>query len=307
MKKLLLFILICLVGNVKGQIKTKVWLDSDTGNEIDDLYAIVRLLKDPKVEVIGLSSAHYVNADLLSFDKWNGYQTTGLNALQTSQALNEAILEALNLSYIAHPKGADKQIGRAWGEQTARDSEACQAIIAAAKAMPAGQKLDIITLGAMTNLASALLIAPEIKSKIRTYSLGAQYNTKTKVWNKNEFNIRCDLNAFDYLLNLPGLEMTIMPIDVAKPLAFKKEKTFGLLNKNINIEKILKDRWTEHFESSNERIMWDLALVEAYLKPAFCQKQTVLTPPENTKRNIRIYSILNAPKAEADFWQTLKQ
>jgi purine nucleosidase len=39
--------------------KQKVWLDSDTGNEMDDLYAIVRLLKDPSVEVEGLSSAHF--------------------------------------------------------------------------------------------------------------------------------------------------------------------------------------------------------------------------------------------------------
>jgi purine nucleosidase len=291
----------------QAQTKQKVWIDSDTGNEIDDLYAIVRLLKEPKIDVIGLSSAHYVNADLLTFEKWNGYQTKGIDAVSSSQKLNEEILTALKLNHIAHPKGADKQIGRAWGEENPRESAASQEIIAAANAMPNGQKLDIITLGALTNIASALILAPEIKSKIRLYSLGAQYNTKTKYWNKNEFNIRCDLNAFDFLLNLKGLDMTIMPIDVAKPLEFKKDKTYSLLEENISIEKILEDRWTEHFNDSNARIMWDLALVEAYLNPDFSQKTTVITPFENTQRNIKIFSILNAQKAEADFWLYLKK
>jgi purine nucleosidase len=49
--------------------KQKVWLDSDTGNEMDDLYAIVRLLKEPSLDVVGLSSAHFNNPYLLVFEK----------------------------------------------------------------------------------------------------------------------------------------------------------------------------------------------------------------------------------------------
>jgi purine nucleosidase len=36
--------------------KQKVWLDSDTGNEMDDLYAIVRLLKDPSQSMMKVIS-----------------------------------------------------------------------------------------------------------------------------------------------------------------------------------------------------------------------------------------------------------
>lgn len=53
--------------------KQKVWLDADTGNEIDDLYAIVRLVKETSIDLTGLSSAHFNNADLNVFEKWNGY------------------------------------------------------------------------------------------------------------------------------------------------------------------------------------------------------------------------------------------
>jgi purine nucleosidase len=61
--------------------KQKVWLDADTGNEMDDLYAIVRLVKEPSVDLIGLSSAHFNNADLNVFEKWNAYDTKGLNTI----------------------------------------------------------------------------------------------------------------------------------------------------------------------------------------------------------------------------------
>ena len=180
MKKiiLLLSLIICALS-IFAQ-KQKVWLDADTGNEMDDLYAIVRLVKDPSVELIGLSSAHFNNPDLLVFDKWNAYDTKGLNTVEDSQRLNEQILKALERLDIPHPLGADRQVGRAWGQQDARDSEAAQAIIAAVKTLPSGEKLDILTIGAMTNLASALILAPEIKSRIRCFALGAQYDPKPR-------------------------------------------------------------------------------------------------------------------------------
>ncbi len=116
----------------------KVWLDSDTGNEMDDLYAIAHLVKSDKIELIGLSSAHFNNPDLLVFEKWNAYDTKGLNTVEESQRLNEEILAALGRMDIPHPLGSDRQIGRAWGQQDPRDSPAVQAMISAARGMRDG-------------------------------------------------------------------------------------------------------------------------------------------------------------------------
>ena len=306
MKKiiLLLSLIICALSNFAQ--KQKVWLDADTGNEMDDLYAILRLVKDPSVELIGLSSAHFNNPDLLVFDKWNAYDTKGLNTVEDSQRLNEQILKALERLDIAHPLGADRQIGRAWGQQDARDSEAAQAIIAAVKTLHEGEKLDILTIGAMTNLASALILAPEIKSRIRCFALGAQYDPQTRVWNKNEFNIRNDLNAFDYLLNLEGLDLTMLCLQTALPLQFKREDTYSKLDESIEAEKILEDRWREQNPQDATRVMWDLALVEAYLKPALAQIETVQTPPENKQRTIKAYIKIDEKALADDFWKVLK-
>ena len=128
MKYIITFIAcICIIQSSFAQ-KQKVWLDADTGNEMDDLYAIVRLVKTPSIDLIGLSSAHFNNPDLLVFEKWNAYDTKGLNTVAESQRLNKQILKALGRLDIAHPLGADRQIGRAWGQQDPRESPAAQAV-----------------------------------------------------------------------------------------------------------------------------------------------------------------------------------
>jgi len=105
--------------------KQKVWLDADTGNEMDDVFAIVRLLwATNKVDVMGLSSAHFNNADLLTYEKWNQYTTAGIAPVNISQALNEEILTTMKLTRIPHPLWADRQMGRAWGGFQPRPSAA---------------------------------------------------------------------------------------------------------------------------------------------------------------------------------------
>lgn len=308
MKTIKLIFALTLIGiTTQVNAQQKVWLDTDTGNEMDDLYAIVRLVKEPKVFLIGISSAHFNNPDLLVFDKWNAYPTKNLRTVAESQRLNVEILKAMGRLDIPHPLGADRQIGRAWGQQDPRDSEAARAIIAAAKALPPGEKLDVITIGAMTNIASALILAPEIKNRIRCFALGAQYNTQTKVWNKNEFNIRNDLNAFDYLLNLEGFDFTVMGLEAAFPLQFKREETYSRLNESNPVERILENRWKEQNPQDETRIMWDLALVEAYLKPELAKIETAVTPPENKQREIRVYAKIDEKALAEDFWNVLKK
>jgi purine nucleosidase len=203
--------------------------------------------------------------------------------------------------------GCDRQIGRAWGQIDARPSPASEAIIAAAKNIPNGEYLHILTLGALSNIATALIQSPEIIPKIKLYSLGAKYNHTTKVWDKSEFNIRNDLNAFDYLLNLPSLDFTILPLETAYPLQFQRDDTYASLNDTIEVEKILADRWREHNPQDKTRIMWDLALVEAYLNPNLVKKKVTQTPQENKKRKINVYTKIEEVELAHDFWNTLKK
>ncbi|WP_158859237.1 nucleoside hydrolase [Lunatibacter salilacus] len=303
-KTLFLFLLFspCLLAQTQ-----KVWLDADTGNEMDDLYAIARVLKDEKIELIGLSSAHFNNPDLLVFDKWNAYDTRGLVTVEDSQRLNEEMLEIMGMMELPHPLGADRQIGRAWGGQEPRDSPAAQAIIQAVHELEEGEKLDILTLGALTNIASAIILEPSILPSIRIYSLGARYFLDRKAWSKNEFNIRNDLNAFDYLMDLEKLDFTVMPVEEALPLQFDREETYGNLNDELPLEKMLADRWREQNPQSQTRVMWDLALVQAYLRPDLSEVLTVNAPPENKKLSVKIFARIDAEAMEKEFYEVLRR
>lgn len=300
----LFMILFCTA--VLGQ-KQKVWLDADTGNEMDDLYALIRLINEPSIDLVGISSAHFNNPDLLVFEKWNGYDTKDLNTVRESQILNEHIITALGKTGILLPLGCDRQIGRAWGQQDARPSEASKSIIETVNNLKNDEKLDIITLGALSNIASALIEAPEILTKIRLFSLGARYNPDNGAWNKNEFNIRNDLNAFDYLLNLDSLDFTIMPLDAALPLQFQRETTFSKLDIQNPVEAILKMRWDTHFPNAYNWVMWDLAVVEAYLLPHYCTIKQVITPPENTQKLVKVYTKIDEKAMAEDFWSMLRR
>jgi inosine-uridine nucleoside N-ribohydrolase len=302
-------IILWLIFTVTGIFAQKqpVWLDADTGNEMDDLYAIVRLVKDTTVDLVGLSSAHFNNPDLMVFEKWNAYDTKGLNTVAESQRLNEEILQALERLDIAHPTGADRQIGRAWGQQDPRDSPAARGIITAANSLPDGEMLDVISIGAVTNLATALILNPGIIPKIRCFVLGAQYSPVTRVWNKNEFNVRNDLNAFDYLLNLEGLDLTVMSLEAAAPLQFTREETYRLLNETKVVEALLEKRWREQNPQDATRVMWDLALVEAYLNPALAKMETVVPPPENRQRPVKAYTKIDEASLAQDFWNILQK
>ncbi|MEL7163720.1 MAG: nucleoside hydrolase, partial [Bacteroidota bacterium] len=198
---------------------TKLILDSDTANEIDDLFAIAYVLgEDPaKIDLLGLNSAQW-------FHVWSGDST-----VYQSQKLNEDLLTLAGRMDLPHPLGADLIMGKPWGAYDARDSPAARFIIDQANALPAGEKLAVMCIGAATNLASAIALDTTIKEKIVAYTLGFRYDFDGQFWNKDEFNIRRDLNAANYLFNAEGLELHVMPISVAIKYAWDRAETFDHL------------------------------------------------------------------------------
>ena len=97
-----------------------------------------------------------------------------------------------------------------------------------------------------------------------------------------------------------------MCLETAYPLQFTREETYKRLDESNEVEKILEDRWREQNPQDETRVMWDLALIEAYLNPAMAQLETVKTPPENNQRNIRAYFKIDERALTDDFWRILK-
>ena len=192
-------------------------IDSDSGNEIDDLFAISLAIIDPKIDLIGLSSA-----------QWNMHPNATDSSVYVSQKINEELLSLHDTLGIPHPLGASEQTGY-WGDTKPISSPAASFILEEAKKLRYGKKLNVVTLGAVTNLATAIMTDTTIAKKIVWYGMALKYDNKTRVWDKNEFNVRNDLDAMDYLLNREGLETHIMTATTSRSLKLGKVETFDLI------------------------------------------------------------------------------
>ncbi len=275
-------------------MKRKVIIDADTGNEIDDLYAIARALKAPEFDILGLCAAHYRVHDNAPDD-----------SAGVSHALNLQLLEKAQRTDVPAFKGSNIWMGKAWGGQEPADSEAVQFIIKSARALGDGEKLSVIVQGAMTNAASAIALEPSIAKKIAIYLIGFKYDPETKVWNKNDFNVRNDLNAADFLLNEPDVDLHIMTTTTSIRYLYPREETFSKLEGIGPLQDMLVNRWKEFSPGSTQWIMWDLALIQAMINPALASTRMVRTPPENEPREVEIYDSIDIEGMMKDFFDVV--
>ena len=150
--------------------------------------------------------------------------------------------------------------------------------------------------------AAAILKDGSIAKNIRLYALNMKHVPDRKAWNKNSFNARNDINALDIILDNINLELWIIPGNVSRNLTFQRKETQErLANFNNAVSENLSTRW-DKVNAGESWIMWDVALIEAIIHPEFATVEKVLTPPENTQREIMMYTSINAEKMRADFW-----
>ena len=270
-------------------------IDSDSGNEIDDLFAITLALIDPKIELIGLNSG-----------QWNVHPRGGDSSVYESQKINEDLLRLHDKLDIPHPLGAADQTGY-WGDTKSIPSVAAEFIIQEVKKLSFGKKLNVVTLGAVTNLATAIQMDTSIIPMIRWYGMGLQYNDKDRIWDKNEFNTRNDLDGMDYLLNREKLETHIMTATTSKVYTFDQTETFDLMRNRGAKWDYLIDRWKKLSPNKRRWIMWDVALIQAIMNPDLVTEKEVWNPDENLRKRIFVYTWINDVKMRREFRKLVRK
>lgn len=157
-------------------------LDTDAYNEIDDQFAIAYMLRAPeKLRVRALCAAPFFNAK--SAGPRDGMEKSYQEILKILR-----LAGAENL--ISHTyRGSEAYLPN---ENTPVESEAARKIVEIARDYTAQKPLYVAAIGAITNVASALLMAPEISERIVIIWLGGHgYH-----WPENgEFNLRQDVAA----------------------------------------------------------------------------------------------------------------
>ncbi len=284
--RFLVAIFLCMVTQVSTQPR-QVIVDADSGNEVDDLFALVRLLLEPTLEVTALNAAH-----------WQTSHWTEPRSMENSHRVNQQLLGELQLE-VKTFRGAPARMYD-WGDR-AQHSAAAYEIIRQAVAQ---EEVTVVALGALTNIASAVFIQPTIAKQLKVYWLGTTLDFETSVLKRNDFNPLMDPYALDYLLD-SEVEMHIMPINVAVAMEVEYTELKGAIGKHP-IGAYLIQRWDNHLDSSRKnRVLWDLGLVSAFISPGFAQKEAITTSRDSGNRLVHFYKSLDAAAVYQDFYKTL--
>ena len=279
----------------KARDVMQVVIDAGSLSNTDTWFALTRALTAAEIHVIAIISPP---------------EFTSGNIKNVNTDKYETLLQQLHKTDIPVIKGAAGELNppsETHHQTSSVLSPASSYIIRESKKMTREDKLNLITLGAFTNPAASVSADPSIIPKLRIYSLGSVYDHKKRVWNKNEPNIRRDLSAFDLLLDTPGLEMNIMPVSTSGRLIFSKTKIFRLMKEKGGIWQFIASKWQYESTDNDEYIMHKTALVESIINPQFAKSGKVLTPPENYRRYVNIYSYINREQMILSFENAVKK
>jgi inosine-uridine nucleoside N-ribohydrolase len=276
-----------------AQSPKKVIIDADTGNEVDDLYAVVRALIEPSWEVTALNAT-----------QWQASHWTVEESMEESYRLNQVLLGELGMSgKLRSYRGATDRLFD-WG-YLAQHSAATYYLIQEAKQHTAADKLIVIALGALTNVASAILIEPSIQDKIELYWLGTTYDFENNVLRKRDFNCMMDQQALAEILD-SEVETHIIPVSVANQMTFNYEESLQKMPIHNTLNRFLLERWYHHLDGGRkERVIWDLAIVAAVIHPEWATQQSIQTSPENGGRQVWYYSDIDENAMRKDFFEVL--
>jgi purine nucleosidase len=97
-----------------------------------------------------------------------------------------------------------------------------------------------------------------------------------------------------------------MPVGAAAAMRFGMAEVEERLAGRREPLDLLVQRWRQHVDAGRrERVIWDLALVEAVVRPALAREREVKAPPENNDRRVWVYTGIDAAAMKADFFAVM--
>ena len=250
------------MATAAAQGKKPVILSTDVGNEIDDQWAITYMLLSPVFEVKGIVSAH-------------GPSLPAPSAHSTYKVLVDVVEHRLGM--LTHPPLFEGSSLPLANNTSPRGNAAVDFIVETSKGYSANNRLTVLTIGAATDVASALLQDPLIANRISVVAMGFKSLTE----GGKEFNIENDPRAWQVILNSDA-PVTIGSADVCqRDLAMSFDHAKELVSRRGEIGAWLWDEYQSWYyrnvkpwrkeDFSKPWVIWD-TVVMAYEQGLTTQK-----------------------------------
>jgi purine nucleosidase len=224
-------------------------LDTDTYNEIDDQFAVVYSQLSANLDVEAIYAAPFFNS-----------RSTGPgDGMRKSYDEILRLLERMGRPHDNVFHGSDRYLGQA---DTPVQSKATDDLIARAM-RPRDGPLYVVAIGAITNVASAILLQPEIIRRIVVVWLGGhpQYWPHTR-----EFNLQQDVPAAQVVFNC-GVPVVQIPCkNVAEHLRSTLPEMAAYVKGRGAIGDYLYHIFETYYDDhyARSKVIWDISTI-AYL------------------------------------------
>ena len=229
--------------------KLRVVLDTDTYNEIDDQFALVQLILSP--ERIGLEAIY-------AAPFFNDRSTSPGEGMELSYQEILELLKRLDVSPegLVH-RGVTEYVGF---DKAVREAPAVDDLIARARSASPDNPLYVVAIGAISNVASALLKAPDIIDRTVVVWLGGH----ALDWpHQVEFNLKQDVGGVQVLFD-SGVPLVLVPcMGVTSHLHSTVPEIEQYVEPCGEIGKFLSMRFKEYSDNHVgwAKEIWDMAAV----------------------------------------------
>lgn len=282
-----------------------VVLDTDTFNEVDDQFALAHLLLSPE------------QCDLQAVYAAPFFNKRSSGPEQGMELSYQEIFKVLSFFTLEEPPPVyrgSKQFMR--GPDTPVESEAATDLIEKARAAAAkGGILHVLTIGACTNVASAILLAPDIAKHIRVVWLGGH----APYWpHTNEFNLQGDLHASRVLMEARAPLVLVPCLPMASHLLISVAELDASLAPYSELGQYLTDivRDYEGDPLGWSKEIWDIAVSAWAVNPSWFTMQRQPAPritddlkwqPDDSRPEIEVALRLDRDAIFADFYTKCKE
>lgn len=254
-----------------------VVIDTDTYNEIDDQFALAYLIKsDEKLNLKAIYAAPF----------FNDHSTGPADGMEKSYQEIMHILTLMDREDLKENvyRGSENYLP---SESEPVISDAAQDLAARAMQYSTEKPLYVVAIGAITNIASALLLNPEIKNRIVLIWLGGHAHN----WpDTREFNMFQDVAGARIVFGcgVPLVQLPCMGV-VSSFTTSGPELEYHLRGKNKLCDYLV-DHTTQEAVHYNKRptwtrVIWDVTAVAWLLDASFMKDMLVHSPiPEYDDR-----------------------
>ena len=253
---------------VKSKVKRQIIIDTDPG--IDDAVAIAISLFSEEFDVklltsvMGNVSVQKTTNNILKLLKFFGKNIPV--AIGANKPLIREITDASNVHGESGMDGYDFEEG---DQKLIANDHAVNAIYKVLKV--AKEKVTIIAIGPLTNIALLLKLYPEINNKIEELVLMGGSTARGNKGVMSEFNIHVDPEAAKIVLN-SGIKIVVAPLDVGLKALLYPEDTSKIKSLNKTGE-MLYSLFLHYrgFGLKNGLKMYDSCAIAYLLKPEMFQ------------------------------------